>query len=342
MQRDAGGEESDPEVDELSVDASDPEVQKLLTLIESCDQALLLSGAERRGADLVLAELDEKIESFRAAHADKPAHGSTGASWPIDRVVAPEFADFIAKVLESPAEIASIEQGLDALVSDPRRVALKAACALDQPSLQANGSGLFAHGADRANAGQTGILRAEAEGELCEYDMAPGSPAYVLAARLQSVGITASPLDVSEVTTDLLAQIEQAKIDRDEYENSTRQLTGAAADVVTEREQVAIRRASAARRQSTQQHLRRIARSQLDQNGARARGLMPVLIEDPFLDLPNELAGTTLAMLRRHSAIAQVILVTNRSDVRRWCNGLGSNVEAVVATGWFAEEHDGW
>ena len=172
--------------------------------------------------------------------------------------------------------------------------------------------------------------------------MAPGSPAYVLAARLQSVGITASPLDVSEVTTDLLAQIEQAKIDLDEYENSTRQLTGAAADVVTEREQVAIRRASAARRQSTQQHLRRIARSQLDQNGARARGLMPVLIEDPFLDLPNELAGTTLAMLRRHSAIAQVILVTNRSDVRRWCNGLGSNVEAVVATGWFAEEHDGW
>ena len=346
MQRDAGAEFVDSDIDELSIDPSDPEVQKLLVLIDSCDKALLLSGAETRGADLVLSELDEKIAALQSVQtqtaqvASPVTGGASGvpSGWPVDRTVSTEFADFIAKVLESPAIAQPIEDGLELLSSDPRRIALKAACALDVAAGSKGNSGLF--GSNGSN--QSHILRAEAEGELSEYDMAPGSPAYVLAARLESVGITASPLDVSDVATNLLAQIDQAKLDRAAYEDSTKALTGDAAHIVAEREQVASRRAAAWRRQSTQRHLRRIAQSQLDEHGQRARGLMPVLIEEPFADLPDELTTTTLSMLRTHSEIAQVILVTSRSDIGRWCDGQSDSVAAVRATGWFAEEHDGW
>lgn len=336
MQRDADRLRSEVEEVDPTLDPLEPRVAERLAIIESCDQALLLSGAEMRGADLVLADLDEKIASALPRQ-------ETETDVELSREVSPEFEAFVAQALDSPSDIISIEDGLAALSTDARRVALKAACSLELQPADRSGQtspGMRLFGS--SSRAQTNLIRAEAEGELSEYDMTPGSPAYVLASRLDFAGIATSPLDAAAVATDLLAQIEQAKEDRATYEQSMRELTGSGQELAAERDAVMIRRTSAARRQSTQQHLRRIAHSQLSEHGTRPRGLMPVLIEEPFDALPHDLTTTTLRMLLDYSEIAQIILVSSRSDVRQWCQAMDDRVDDVTATGWFAEEHDGW
>lgn len=312
--------------------AVDEKTATLLDVIDSCEQAILLSGAEMRGADMALADLEDRIRTAQTEAA--AASTSNGES-------NPGFAEFIAQVLANPADAASIESGLADLHNDPRRVALQAACSLDLGNGEgAGGPRLFGSNSSV----QTNLVRAEAEGDLSEYDMTPGSPAYVLASRLDHVGIPTSPLDALDVATRLLADIEKAVANQAEFEESLGELTGVDAELVAEREMVIRRRSTAARRHVTQQHLRQIARSQVRDGarGGRRRGLMPILIEEPFADLPDELTHATLAMLLDYTELAQVILVTGRSDVRAWFSSPDDRTECVDATGWFAEEHAGW
>lgn len=339
MQRDAGQPLDAFAATEIPDDPTEPKTAKLLSIISSCEQALLLSGAEMRGADMVLADLEAEIASAPSDGVIQPAATSYDGHVQTDE----RYAAFISDVLETPSEAASIEAGLAALESDPRRIALKAACSIDLSQISdsggvGDGPRLFGS----SNRPQSNLVRAEAEGELSGYDMTPGSPAYVLASRLDYVGIPTSPLDAVDVATEVLAQIEQAKEAAATYEASMQSLTGSAAELAAERDRVKQRRASAARRQATQHHLVRIARSQLTERGARPRGLMPVLIEEPFVDLPDELTNATLSMLFQHAEIAQVILVTNRSDVKTWCEMKDDRAEWVPASGWFAQEHDEW
>lgn len=316
--------------------ALEPDTSSLPTHLEeifdSCEQALLLSGAEVRGANMVLADIDDKIRFVQ--NVAKPGQSAE-----------PAFVEFITQVLDSPADARSIEDGLAVLQADPRRVALAAACALDVENpggrVEAEGSGPRLFGSTARH--KTNLVRAEAEGELSEYDMAPGSPAYVLASRLDYVGIPTSPLDAARVATRLLAEIDLAMDEKNDFEASINLLTGSAADLAEQRHQVLWRRENTERRVSTQRHLRRIAQLQMQDHVAdRPRGLMPVLIEEPFVDLPSHLTGPMLAMLLRHSELAQVILVTERDDVRQWCSTAGEHAMCVEATGWFAEEHAGW
>ena len=331
MQRDAGlsAEAHSAETFEIEVDPNNATAAVLLRIIDSCEQAMLLSGAEMRGADMVLADLDEKIRSLQ----NSPDSEVDTPEAPVRR---PEFDAFITQVLDLPADADSIVGGLAALSRDPRRVALKAACSLELDEA-AGGPKLFGSSVR----GQSNLVRAEAEGELSEYDMTPGSPAYVLASRLEVIGIPTSPLDAAEVATALLTQIEEAQQHQAAYAESVGALTCSAAELASERELIVTRRGTALRRQSTQQHLRRIARSQLDAD-SRARGLMPVLIEEPFADLPDELTQPTLSMLLKHTELAQVILVASDVDVRAWCDAIDDRAQVVDATGWFAQERDGW
>ncbi len=340
MQRDAAPFTNESTTHETSPETNDPHVAQLRSIISSCEQALMLTGAEMRGADLVLSDLDEKLAL--AAEHDASNHDQAASAHtphPID----PRFETFIASVLAMPSELDSIEKGLAGLSTDPRRVALQAACTIDVPDLDnpqnsSTGPRLFGS----TNRTQLQLVRAEAEGELSEYDMTPGSPAYVLASRLDFVGIPTSPLDAVAVATDLISQVEHARANAAAYEGTVQLLTGSAAALATERAATQDRRAHAARRWSTMQHVSRIAQSQLTRDGGRPRGLMPVLVEEPFADLPTELTHATLTMLLQHAEIAQVILLTNRTDVRRWCGAVDGRAECVDATGWFAEEHDEW
>lgn len=327
------GSESGDSSNAAAETSADAHITTLLDIVDSCEQALLLSGAEMRGADMALADLDEQIRTAQsnAANATATDHGATAENAGVD--------NFIAQVLENPADAQSIEDGLAALHADPRRIALHAACSLDlDVDTDFGGPQLFGS----SSRVQTNLVRAEAEGELSEYDMAPGSPAYVLASRLEHVGISTSPLDAADVATKLLADIETARANKAAFEESLNTLTGAEAELATRREAVVQQRRAAARRQSTQHHLHQIARGQINSDGSRRRGLMPVLIEEPFDDLPDELTHATLAMLLQHSEIAQVILATDRSDIRAWFGAADDRAECVDVTGWFAEERHGW
>lgn len=314
--------------------AADAHTTTLVDIVDSCEQAMLLSGAEMRGADMALADIEEQIRSAQSSppppsEHDQPSSATAG------------FAAFIAQVLHNPADADSITHGLEALQSDPRRIALQAACSLDlEGDSGFDGPKLFGS----SNRVQTNLVRAEAEGELSEYDMAPGSPAYVLASRLDYAGIPTSPFEAADVATRLLAEIDTAKENQAAFEQSLGALTGTDAELAAKREAVINQRSTAARRAATLQNLHRIARSQIqNRNGdGRRRGLMPVLIEEPFNHLPDELTHATLAMLLEHSEVAQVILVTSRSDVRAWFTSADDRAECVDATGWFAQERDGW
>ena len=310
----------------------DPHTTTLLDIIDSCEQALLLSGAEIRGADMALADLDEQI---RSAQENPPTRNNDDAG----TSSAAGVSEFVAQVLHNPADALIIEQGLAALLADPRRIALHAACSLDLDGDSGFGGPKLFGSSSRV---QTNLVRAEAEGELSEYDMAPGSPAYVLASRLDHVGIPTSPLDAAEVAKNVLAEIEAARHDQAAFEQSLETLTGLEAELASKRDVVVTQRSATARRQATHRHLHQIARSQIKNGGGRRRGLMPVLIEEPFSDLPDELTHATLAMLLEHSKMAQVILVTDRSDVRAWFSSNDDRFECVDALGWFAEERQGW
>lgn len=333
MQRDAAGSSNldySPSGD-LSASMS----SELTEVVASCESALLVSGAEIRGADMVLADLDEQLREMQR-EADAEAGGSDAGS--VDGATSSsEFGEFVNQAVAAPADANSIRAGLVALRTDPRRTELVAACEADaSPSDDGAGPKLFGSSSSL----QTNLVRAEAEGELSEYDMAPGSPAYVLAARLEYVGISADPLEAADVADRLLAEIYDASIARAEYEASVQAMTGPAAELLERRQQTLAQRAATERKIATQKQLMRLAKAQLDTGaGHRPRGLMPVLLEEPFADLPDDLRDATLGMLSRHSEAAQVLIVTNRHVIGKWCDALEGDAGCVNATGWFAQEH---
>ncbi len=314
--------------DELSSEIA----SQLADVVDSCEQAILLAGAEMRGADMALSDLDEQIRTSPEA--------------PEIAFVAPppEFADFVSQVEDSPAEADSIRSGLKALDEDPRRVALAAACSLDLANpgadLEPHGTRLFGS-SNRLN---TNVFQAEAEGALSEYDMSPGSPAYVLSSRLNYVGISTTPLEAADTAQRLLAEIDRVFEQRVEFETTLQSATGQAGELVAQRNQILARRSATERKVATQRQLLSLAQAQLRNGGGhKPRGLMPVLLEEPFTDLPTELTNETLSMLLRHSEAAQVLLVTERRDVASWCNAVGGpDAGTVEVTGWFAHEHSEW
>lgn len=332
MRRDAGADKelgiSPAEPDETITTSIDPGLE---AIVERSEQAIMLTESEVRGASLALEDLDAKIH-------DTPEAPDLIASDEFNN----EFVPFINRCLDVATDSFSIEAGLDSLRSDPNRATLKAACstdiedvvALDDP---ASGAMLFGGGKN----GSSGIFQAEAEGALSEYDMAPGSPAYVLASRLDHVGISASPLDAAEVAELLLSQIEVATAQRLEFEDAVRAAGGSRADTLAERDRARGVRAETQRRLQTLKHIHAIARNQLADDPARFSPI-PLMLVDPFADIPSDLADVTLSMLLRRTESSQVIVACDSNEARKWCETAGDDTSWFKVEGWFASEQDGW
>lgn len=332
MRRDAGADK------ELGISPAGPDSHVttsidpgLEAVVERCEQAIMLTEAEIRGAFLALEDLDASIH-------DSPAAPNLIRSDEFND----EFVPFIKRCVDVPSDSFSIEAGLDLLRSDPVRTALVDACS--------NGTGQGAGSSDPAsgamlfgggNAGSTGVDHAEAEGALSEYDMAPGSPAYVLASRLEHVGISTSPLDAATVASSLLSQIEIAAQQRIEFEAAVRDAGGEPAETIAERDRVRLSRSETQRRLHTLKHLHSIARNQLADEPARFSPI-PLMLIDPFLDIPSDLAEVTLSMLLRRTASSQVIVASDNYEARKWCETANEDSTLVHVEGWFAQEHDRW
>ncbi|MGI9614520.1 MAG: hypothetical protein ACR2QO_16540 [Acidimicrobiales bacterium] len=65
---------------------------------------------------------------------------------------------------------------------------------------------------------------------------------------------------------------------------------------------------------------------------------LPILVEEPLIDLPLGLGAMMLSVLVRMSEIAQVICVSDQPDIEDWCQSMGDRAGFSRATGWFTGE----
>ena len=65
---------------------------------------------------------------------------------------------------------------------------------------------------------------------------------------------------------------------------------------------------------------------------------LPILVEDPTVDLPVRHGASALSVLLRLSELTQVVCISDDPDLARWSNQIGDRVELIEANGWFARE----
>ncbi len=128
---------------------------------------------------------------------------------------------------------------------------------------------------------------------------------------------------------------------RSAFVEKAREFGGTSSELVAERDRVFFSRQATERRVATLRHLANAARDQQAEDPPRPSP-MPLMLVDPFPDVPVDLAVETCALLLQRAKASQVIVATECYEVHRWCASAGDTVTSVDAQGWFAEEHDGW
>lgn len=317
------------------------EAAQLAEIIETIDRAVLLSGAELRGADAAAEAIRQEIIESRGSSIE---------------LVGPEV-DEARRTLAAldevapPAEVIEhIEKVLRAVEANPERVALRARRS------QAEGArGQVLPGDSRNFAMLADLAIAEADGELAEFDMRSQSEASLLAASLALLNIEVSPAAAPETAAKVLEECAELDSIRQRALQTIADEASAPAaqpQALTEQlQRIADQQAHIQRRLRSQQQMLAIAREQwsiygigeidlrthLDFSAGSSRPL-PILVEEPLADLPMRLSGAILSMLLRHSATTQVICISDLPDLRNWCQAVGVRAGWVAATGWFAEE----
>jgi len=64
---------------------------------------------------------------------------------------------------------------------------------------------------------------------------------------------------------------------------------------------------------------------------------LPILVEDPTVDLPVRHGASALSVLLRLSELTQVVCISDDPDLARWSNQIGERVELIEASGWFMQ-----
>ncbi len=313
---------------------------QLAEVIEMIDRAVLLSGAELRGADAAAEEIRLSV-----------------VPPPTEIMIPDPQLDDARRTLEAleqaapPGEL--IEQLMSAALAldgDRARIALQA----KRSQAEAAKAQLLPT-AGRDVVMLADLVVAEADGEIAEYDMNPGSTAAQLAACLASLDIETSPaaapalaVRVLEEATELEA-IRARALETIDAEAMERRPSGQGCGLHAELQHIDDQRNHIQRSLRSQQQLLAVAREQwnrvgigdvdlhshLDHTGDIDRPL-PILVEDPLADLPARLSGAILSTLLRHSAQTQVICVSDQVDLGAWCKSVGDRAGWVAASGWFA------
>ena len=321
------------------------EVEQLIEVIETIDRAVLLSGAELRGADAAADSLDAEISQVTdlgAGRTEEP-----GAALELYTSVNPRADEKqILAALDSVAipenRVEQIQQAVQGLRGDAQRTRLQATCS---QAVAARSQVQPSDGREVAMLAELAV--AEAEGSLAEYDMQPGSTAETLTSHLADIGIEASAYTAAEIADRIVKENTELNMIRSRVASSIDRiaLSPELERLTAERKRVEAHRLSIQRRLRSQQQLLAVARDEstrlgLDQYALDLRDAAerptPILIEDPLEDLPARLSGAILSTLLRHSAQTQVICVSNQLDLREWSTSVGDRAGWVQATGWFA------
>lgn len=312
------------------------EATQLAEVINTIDRAVLLSGAELRGAD---------DAAQRVLEQNPAAQSST-------ELAIPEIEDAARTIaaldeVSPPTEIVEhIARVLRVVEANPERIALTARRS------QAEGArGQVLPGDSRDTAMLADLAIAEADGAIAEFDMRPQSDATLLAASLDLLSIETTPASAPAMAKKVLDECAEL----DSIRRKAQAVLDAAetplpAAVQAQLDTINRHRSHIQRRLRSQQQLLAVAREQwaiigvgeldlrthLDLTSDTTRPL-PILVEEPLADLPMRLSGAIMSTLLRHSNSTQVICVSDQSDLHAWCDKVGERAGWVQATGWFAE-----
>ena len=320
------------------------EAEVLAEVVDAIDRAVLLSGAELRGADAALLDLRQ---------SDSPATQSTSLEVTESSPLVEEARRTLAaidQVVPTPEISEEIRRALRDVESNPDRVRLEARRS------QAQGArAQILPGDSRHVAMLADLAIAEADGELAEYDIRPDSPAHDLAITLELLDIHTSPAEAPTIANQILEECAELEAIRGRAIRTIEQAFRAADPEQAARERDLERiendRRHIQRRLRSQQQLLAISREQwatygigdldlrnhLDLSESSERPL-PILVEEPLADLPIRLAGAILSTLLRHSTRTQVICLSDQRDLQSWCESVGDRVGWVDATDWLEEE----
>lgn len=316
------------------------EAAQLAEVIETIDRAVLLSGAELRGADAAAQAARDEMPEPKASTAlaipeIEDARRTLAA---VDEVAPPaEIVEHIARVLE-------------VVESNPERIALAARRS------QAEGArGQVQPGDSRNVAMLADLAIAEADGAIAEFDMRTQSDASLLASSLDLLSIETTPASAPAMAKKVLAECAELAEIRDRAQEVIDDAQPELAPADGGRlELIEQHRVHIQRRLRSQLQLLALAREQwamigmgeidlrthIDLSSDTTRPL-PVLVEEPLADLPMRLSGAIMTTLLRHSSTTQVICVSDQSDLRAWCDRVGDRAGWVAAAGWFAERTNG-
>jgi hypothetical protein len=324
------------------------EAALLAEVIETIDRAVLLSGAELRGADAAATAVTDRLRGLSPEHADKP--GTSIDIYAGDKAEDEAALAALDEIAPDPIAMQRIEEGLDLLRSDNERTRLQAACSQAAAS---KAQLLLSDARDVAMLADLAV--AETQGCLAEYDMTPGSPAKSLTAQLAQISVDAASFNASSIAERVISESAELESIRARLVRSIAAANPSPAVAVLrdERRRIDEQRLHIQRRLRSQQQLLAVAREQWGRIGLGEIDLrstidlrddadrpLPILVEDPLNDLPARLSGAILSTLLRHSSQTQVLCVSDQIELKQWCASVGDRADWVPATGWFAGRHE--
>ncbi len=317
------------------------EAKLVLEVIDTVDRAILLSGAELRGADAAAADLE--IE--RAVLTNSDSGSAVGATLVV-RTEDEEMLEALDMVAPPVTAIEELRKTVARVREDGTRTRLEARVSQTRAARE---QVLPSDSNDVTVLADLAI--AEADGALAEYDMTPGSPTERLTSQLADLGFQTAPFEAAEVADRLISESHELETIRQRLVRSIESaaLPPAVVELETRRHQIDERRLRIRRQMRSHQQLLAVMKQEARRLGVDVDGIgvildlrderdrpFPILIEEPLAGLPARMAGSILSILLRYSNETQVLCVSDQLDLHDWCESVGERADWVRATGWFA------
>ena len=319
----------------------------LAAVVDALEAALELTEAELRGADIVARER-------RTAGVDAVDH--------IDLTDDGDDRVEIDAAIATLGEIGAQDEAFDRLETLLVEITKTAPVVTDDSAVEQYSAAI-----ERLLPTDPSAVRVELEGKLAAAREARDAQRRTRSACVDRLVAILDELGVDADTDTAIERAERVLVEREEIERLRRRLearrdeldpdttrpeaaTDTQVDVALER-----RRAQLQRRHHSQQRLLAATREQLafarrdsaDWSELPGRIVtptngegrpLPILVEDPTVDLPSRHAASALSVLLRLSELTQVICLSDDADLARWCGEIGDRVGRTSATGWFRDE----
>ena len=314
----------------------------LQAVVDSLEVAIRLTAAELRGAD----------QAARAARLD-------GSGPPA------ELIDLTADATDEAGDLDEAVELLDRIAADTSRFeeieALLAEIDGVEPLADADSAvAQYAAAISRLAPSDPASLRFDLESKLASAERVRDSHllesrVYVdrLVVVLDELGVDAGADDATEMARRVLderkeiAELRSRLVSRRSELASPEPVTGPSS-IDLERDRSRLRRRLQSQQRilaATHEQLAYATREPMRWSELPGRTVtptnsdgrpLPILVEDPTIDLPVGHGASALSVLLRLSELTQVVCLSDDPDLARWSDQIGDRVELIEATDWFA------